>query len=190
MPETVRNIIPEICYFCFSAYRYHVILQFGNFSLTSPVGPQQGDQLACLLFCLAIQKLLKATRSALTSGYMDEIALGGNIRDVARDADYIRTEGEAKGLFLNNEKCDIISRSDTSTLTQAGTFYKFAIFREEDSTLLGAPLSRVSALDSCLEDKISKLRSAISRLRLLPAQEALIILRSSFSTSRLMYVLR
>ena len=79
------------------------------------------------------------TRSAYTSGYMDDIALEGNIRDV--DVDYIRTEGESIGLFLNNEKCEIISRSDTSNLTHASTIYKFAILRPEDSTLLGAPLS-------------------------------------------------
>ena len=76
-----------------------------------------------LLFCLAIKKLLRATRFTFTSGYMDDIALGGNIRDEARDVNHIRTEGEAIGLFLNNEKCEIISRSDTSNLTQAGTFY-------------------------------------------------------------------
>ena len=190
MRETVRNIIPEIYYFCFSAYRYHSIIQVGNFSLMSRVGPQQVDLLTDLLFCLAIQKLLMAPRSAFTSGYMDDIALEGNIRDVARDVDYIRIEGEAIGLFLNNEKCEIISRSDTSTLTHAGNFYKFAILRPDDSTLLGAPLSRGSALEPCLEDKISKLRSAISRFRLLPDQEALIILRSSFSTPRLMHVMR
>ena len=61
MLETVRNIIPEIYCFCFSAYRNHSILQSGNFSLMSRVGPQQGDPLASLLFCLAIQKLLRAT---------------------------------------------------------------------------------------------------------------------------------
>ena len=38
--ETVRNIIPEIYCICFSAYRYHYILQFGSFSLMSSVGPQ------------------------------------------------------------------------------------------------------------------------------------------------------
>ena len=108
---------------------------------------------------------------------MDEIAVEGNIHDVARYVDYIRTEGEAIGIFLNIEKCEIISRSHTSNLTQAGTFYKFTILRTDDITLLGAPLSRGSALDSCLDDKISKLRSAISRLRLLPAQEVLIIMR-------------
>ena len=75
-------------------------------------------------------------------------------------------------------------------LTQTGTFYKFVILRPEDSTLVGAPLSRGSALESCLEYKISKLRSAISRLRLFPAQKALTILKSSFSTPRLMHVVR
>ena len=102
---------------------------------------------------------------------MDDIALGGNIPDVARDVDYIRTGGEAIGLFLKNEICEIISISDTSNLTQTGTFYKFSILRPEDSTLLSAPLSRGRALDSCLEDKISKLRSAIFHLRLLPARK-------------------
>ena len=100
MLETVRNIISEIYYFCFSAYRNHSILEFSNFSLMSRVGPQQRDPFAGLLFCLAIQKLIRATRSAFTSGYMDNIALGGNIRDVARDVDHIRTEGEAIGLSL------------------------------------------------------------------------------------------
>ena len=80
MLETVRSIIPDIYCFCFSAYRNHEFLQFGNFSLMSRVGPQQGDSLAGLLFCLAIQKLLRATRYAFTSGYMDGTALGGNIR--------------------------------------------------------------------------------------------------------------
>ena len=55
-----------------------------------------------------------------------------------------------------------ISISDTSTLTQAGTLYKFAILGSEGNTLLGAPLSRGSAIESRLEDKISKHRSAIS----------------------------
>ena len=53
---------------------------------------------------------------------MNEIALGGNLRDVARDVDHIRTEGEAIGLYLKNEKCVIISRCDTLNL------YKQALF--------------------------------------------------------------
>ena len=56
--------------------------------------------------------------------------------------------------------------------------------------MVGAPLSAGSALDSCLEDKISKLRSGTSRLRLLSAQKAQILLRSLFTKPRLMHVLR
>ena len=67
---------------------------------------------------------------------MDEIALGGNIRDAARDVDYIRIEGDAIEFFLNNENYEINLRSDTSNITQAGTFYKFAILISERSTLL------------------------------------------------------
>ena len=92
MLETVRNIISEIYWFCFPAYRNHSILQFGNFSLMSHVGPQQGDHGRSVI-PRGYSELLRATRSAFISGYMDEIALGGNIRDVARDVDYIRTEG-------------------------------------------------------------------------------------------------
>ena len=42
---------------------------------------------------------------------MDDIALEGNIRDVARDVDHIRTEGEAIWLFLNNQKCEVLAEA-------------------------------------------------------------------------------
>ena len=141
MLEIVRNIIPEIYCFCLSAYRNHSILQFGNFSLMSRVGPQQGDPLAGLLFCLAIQRLLRATRSAFTSGYMDDIDLGGNIRDVARDIDFIRTEGEAIELFLNNKKCEIISRSDARESDDLFEIY-FLNHRLNEVVCMATSLSR------------------------------------------------
>ena len=107
MLETVKNLIPEIYYFCFSAYRQHSTLQFGNCSVIAGM-PTTSDPLAMFLFCLAVQELLKSTRSAFTYGYKDAIALGGKVRDIARDVDHIRTEGEDIGLYLNNERCEII----------------------------------------------------------------------------------
>ena len=50
--------------------------------------------------------------------------------------------------------------------------------------------SRGSALDSGLADNIAKLRTAFGHIALLPAQEALIIERSSFCTPHLMQFLR
>ena len=122
-----------------------------------------------------------------TSGYMDDITFGSNVRDVTRDVDHIRTEGEAIGLYLNNEKCEIISRSNTSKLTQAGSLWNWD---RRIGYYLVLCLSQAVTLDSCLENKICKLCSAISRLCLLLAQEAIIILRSSFNIPRLMHILR
>ena len=51
MLNIVMEVVPEIHCFCYSAYRYNCTLQFGSFSLSSQVGPQQGDPLAGLLFC-------------------------------------------------------------------------------------------------------------------------------------------
>jgi len=51
----------------------------------------------------------------------------------------------------------------------------------EDATLLGAPLFVGAALDSTWENRCEDLARACDRLRLIGAQYALIMLRSSFS---------
>ena len=51
---------------------------------------------------------------------MDDVTLGGNVHDVARDDDYIRTEGEAIRLFLNNEYEISLWCSLTTTSTPVG----------------------------------------------------------------------
>ena len=109
---------------------------------------------------------------------------------VSRDVELFKSEGETIGLVLNSAKCEVISKSNISNLTRSGPLKDFIALTIEESTLLGAPLSRGSALDSSLADKVAKLRTAFGRIALLPAQEALIILRSSFSTPRLMHFLR
>ena len=188
MLNIVKEVIPKIYCFCYSAYRYH--LQFGSFSLSSQVGPQQGDPLAGLLFCLAIQKLLRSIHSIFSSGYMNDIMLGGNVNDVSRDVKLLKSEGEAIGLVLNVSIFEVVSKSNISNQIHSGLLKDFIALTIEESTLLGAPLRRDSALDSGLADKIAKLQTALGRIELLPAQEALIILRSSFSTPRLMHFLR
>ena len=76
MLNIVKEFVPEIYCFCYSAYCCHSTLQFDSFTISSQVGPQQGHPLAGLLFCLAIKKLLRSTRSIFSAGYMDDITLG------------------------------------------------------------------------------------------------------------------
>jgi len=60
----------------------------------------------------------------------------------------------------------------------------------EEATLFGAPLFSGSVLDSTWDDRCADLARACDRLSSLRAQDALILLRSSFSAPRVMHLLR
>src|SRR6218665_3879458 len=57
-------------------------------------------------------------------------------------------------------------------------------------SLLGAPLLQGRTLDQTMVRHCDTFRHALDRLRQLPSQNALILLRSSFGASRLSYLLR
>ena len=138
MLNIVKEFVPVIYCFCYSIFRYHSKLQFGSFTISSQVGPQQGDPLAGLLCCLAIQKLLRSTRSIFSAGYMDDIKLGVKVNDVSRDVELFKLEGEAIGLVLNSAKCEVISQSNILKLISSGPLKDLIAFTIEESTLLGA----------------------------------------------------
>ena len=56
--------------------------------------------------------------------------------------------------------------------------------------LLGAPLSTEEALTSCLENRCAELATAIDRLSKVAKHDALILLRSSMSSQKLLHTLR
>ena len=68
-------------------------------------------------------------------------------------------------------------------------FDHFILILPQDACLLGAPLSNGRALDQALEARCNTLRSAVSRLKILPSHDALVVLRSSFNAPRLMHTL-
>ena len=77
MLNSAFAILPELAPFCHLAYAEPSSLKYGTFSLLSQVGPQQGDPLGPLLFCLPLQPILAAMVSPLTLGYLDDLTLGG-----------------------------------------------------------------------------------------------------------------
>ena len=81
------------------------------------------------------------------------------------------------GHVLDVSKCDVIPKSNALNIPRSGPLKDFIALTFEDITILGAELSRSSALNSGSSDKIDKPRTAFGRIWLLPAQEALIILR-------------
>ena len=76
MLESIYTFLPELAYFCHLAYSEPSNLKFGKFNLLSQFGPQQGDPLGPLLFCLLLQPILSEISSSLVLGYLDDLTLG------------------------------------------------------------------------------------------------------------------
>ena len=66
-------MILELYTFCRLACSHHSTFQFGNFFILLEEGPQQGDPLGRLLFCLAIDLILLSTDSPHTMGFMNDV---------------------------------------------------------------------------------------------------------------------
>ena len=187
MLVSVTASCPEIYRFCHLSYSKSSILKFGNRSVLSQEGPQQGDPLGPLLFCLTIHPVLSSLSSELAVGYLDDITLGGAESVLTSDVQQVITQGKELGLSLNVSKCEFISETGCSS---EEIFKDFIHLQAPNSTLLGAPLTTGAAMDAALESRCADLSRATERLKLLSAHDSLILLRSSLSAPKLIHILR
>ena len=93
----------------------------------------------------------------------------------------------AMGLQINPSKCEIISRG---VATQIAQFNNFIFLAPDEAELLGAPLFPGRKMDAALAKRCTEFNTAISRLSLLSAHDALILFRASFSAPKMMHMLR
>jgi hypothetical protein len=188
MLRAMTERLPELYAFGYSAYNRPSVLYYGRFRISSQVGPQQGDPLGPLLFSNTIHPLLLGLGSTLVEGYLDDLTLGGPADVVARDVIEIIKVGRDMGLCLNVSKCELISHDGLQV--PDGILQSFTRISIRDAALLGAPLFHGAVLDREWSERCSELAVAASRLKSLRSQDALILLRASFSATRVMHLLR
>src|SRR6218665_2563626 len=111
MLQSAYTVIPEIYSFVHQSYSSASVLKFGSFSISSQLGPQQGDPLGPLLFCLPLQPVLHSLTSDLRMGYLDDLSLGGSPGIVAKDIETLASLNSSIGLNLNLNKCEFYSPS-------------------------------------------------------------------------------
>ena len=121
-------------------------------------------------------------------GYLDDLTLAGPQSVVAADIQQVMAEGSKMGLCLNPSKCEVISHLDSNIVDQ--TMSSFTFVSVADATLLGAPLFPGKVLDDTWLARCEDLKRAVDRLSLLSAQDALLLLRVSFSAPRVQHLLR
>ena len=143
-------------YFCYSQ---HSLLFFGDYTISSEAGVQQGDPLGPFLFCLVLQKLVlkisvEVPNLRLHSWYMDDGSFFGDSRDVLKAWNIVKDEGPALGLFPNVSKCELISPSFSSS-----AIHEFEPELKKEAMnmeILGSPIGSKEFCESFLQDKINK----------------------------------
>ena len=109
MLSAAAEHVPSIYQFCPLSYEKTTLLKFSSHIILSQEGCQQGYPLGPLLFCLAIHPLIVSCNSSQKMAFMDDVTLGGSAATVASDVVMIKAEGESRGLFLNDQKCESIT---------------------------------------------------------------------------------
>jgi len=92
------------------------------------------------------------------------------------------------GLTLNRAKCELIT-SDFASFENS-SLGQFTRVDPSAATLLGAPILPAEALLSTIDTGVADLTRALERLQHIARQDALLILRCSLGSPRLMHILR
>ena len=189
----VYKLFPQIYPFVYQAYASSSNLFFGNETLFSKEGVQQGDPLGPFLFSLSINDLISSCKSDYNMWYLDDGTLGGKADVVFSDFQKIWSAENSLGLKVNPAKCKLISLNsiiDANTLRMFEEIApKIKSVKHGNMTLLGAPVLP-SAVDMASESKLGALSRLLEQLDQVDAHDALFLLRNCFAIPKLTYVLR
>jgi Reverse transcriptase (RNA-dependent DNA polymerase) len=189
MLEAAYRSIPAAYSFVHASYAHESILFFGNEVLFSSEGLQQGDPLGPLLFSITTLPLLSSCAAPFKFGYLDDFTLGGNVAVLDQDVAKLKNDAKQLGLIVNDNKCEVICSPGNRTALPT-QLCQFSYTVPTEASLLGVPLSTEVALQAAILKNITSLELVASRLSSLHSQDALLILRHSFSTPCIQHLLR
>ena len=191
----VRDNIPGTYNLFHQAYGADSLLYYGDTTIVSATGLQQGDPAGPVLFSLTIDDLTKSLTAELNAWFLDDGTLGDIAEKVLEDLDRLMTGFPELGAALNGGKCELTLLNHTPE-QQAEVVQLFRnrlptikVIPSEELDLLGSPLLDAS-VPRILEDKKAMLERVCSRLEEIDAHAALVLLKNCFSMPKFMYLLR
>jgi hypothetical protein len=186
----VRNELPELYPFIYSCYSDQSFLRFGQYTLTSEEGTQQGDPLGPLLYCCTTMSFVKRVKSVFNVWYMDDGTLGGNADALLTDFEMIVKEAKNFGLTVSTSKCELITDDDDIVRQFRAVVPDINHVNTSDAMLLGAPIGSEQSVVEVLTVKLHELRRLSIRISQFNAHDALFLLKNCFSIPKLTYTLR
>ena len=182
-----RHYFPELSRWVEWCYGTTSALTYGQIRISSEEGAQQGDPLGPLLFSLVMLQVSEEIK--ISSGglqlhmwYLDDGVLAGPSYEVQNALRVIAEVGPKWGMFLNPEKCEIITHP--ASAMQTDIFYQ--IPREQKNfqgnfSILGSPIGSSEFCRTYLEEHA--IDPAVDTLLAIQSLEDPQVALSTFTTS-------
>ena len=186
-----RDRAPELYRLLWQSYSGATSLFYGEETLESSTGIQQGDPFGPALFSLGVDQLVQGLQSEFNVWYLDDATLGDTPEKVLEDVSTLVDRLRGLGLEVNGDKCELHLLGHESEETERmfrDVLPGVRVVRRE-LALLGAPVTQDGVVGA-IRDKREALERMISRLEVLDAHQAFVLLRGSFAIPKLQYVLR
>ena len=190
----VRSRLPGLAAWMECCYGTQPILHFGDYTILSQCGVQQGDPLGPLAFGLALHPIVEKIKSEVPTlninvWYLDDGTLCGTPDDLARALHIVEEDGPARGLHLNRRKSLLFIPQDASALPNP--LPADIPSTSEGFGLLGAPIGPPEFVESSIMNRVQKIEMAVDQLGdLEDSQLATALLRSCLAFPKLNFALR
>ena len=145
------------------------------------------------MFSLGIDHIVKSLKSEVNLWYLDDSNIADSPQIVLEDLQLILRELEKIGLSINTSKCELTFLNLENPESVIGDFKNFLpdlkITSIEDSIILGSPIAN-KGVRSEIISRTNALKRMISKLNLIDAHQAFVLLKNSFAIPKLTYLLR
>eukprot|EP00731_Ephydatia_muelleri_P024931 Em0017g14a len=186
---------PELMPWASWCYGQHPKLFYSMGTLSSETGVQQGDPLGPLFFCLVLQKLVGTIATDEVSShllyhkwYMDDGAVAGSEKAVARVITILSELGPQLGLFLNVSKCEVFSKGNMNSFPPG-----MKRSNTPNMEVLGAPIGDILFCAKFVANQRAKANVLLSRLQQVGSKDpqvAYLLLRFCGSFCKMVHLAR
>ena len=189
-----RHHLPGLSAWMESCYSSQPLLIFGQETILSCCGVQQGDPLGPLGFALTLHPIVQRIRDevsglSLNAWYLDDGTLVGSPRDLSAALNMVESEGHSIGLHLNRSK-SLLYIPSTSDPSLSPLPPEIPVARE-GFCLLGCPIGPPAFCDEVLQGRVRKIRESLERLHdMQDSHLETTLLRSCLALPKFAYALR